>query len=491
MKLLLEKYLTRIPMYMLVGLTLALLIATALAQSAMGNLAFSPLELVASATVFSLTGTGSSYLFGKLYGVPSHLRSAGITALILTLIFTPSLDIGVLLQYALISIIAQASKYIITWHKRHIFNPAAFGALLGGLLGLQYATWWVSTPALFVPLVICAFLVLYKTRLVPIGAAFVALGAVLVALLGLIDGNGFRDTLVATLVSWPLIFIAGFMLTEPLTLPPRNWQRYTVAGLVAVLVALPFSFVSPELALVLGNLLAFIFAFRQRASLSLVLKERRPLTPTADEFVFRTNQPVVFEAGQYIDLMLPHHRQDMRGVRRSFSVTSTPGEPEVRVGVKFYEPSSSFKKQLRKLAPGDIVHSTGITGDFVLPTDKREKLLFIAGGIGITPFISHILSTADEGRDITLLYFIRNPEEAAYKDILDNSAVDVHYFVADQPGELFLEGSRLNDDILKTWVTGLGRRHAFISGPPAMVAGAKQLLKGKVKKIHTDYFSGY
>lgn len=496
MKTFFEKYLSKVPMYAVVGGALFLLVASALAVSFFDGVSFKPLALIASLATFGGVSMAVSWVLGKLYGIPPHLRSAGITALILTLLFTPSLDGPVLLQYAFIAALAQASKYILTFKGRHVFNPAAVAAYIGGaVLQLQFASWWIATPVLFIPLLITSFLVLYKTRQLAMGGLFIAIAISVVTVSGVLRGEAIFDILVVAAASWPIIFVAGFMLSEPLTLPPKKSQKLIVASVVALLVALPFHvgsfYSSPEFALIVGNLVAFVLGYAHRRSTTLTLKEKIQLTPTSYEFVFSTGHPVAFEAGQYIELTLPHAKQDMRGTRRAFSVTSVPNERQVKLGIKFYEPSSTFKKHLLTLEEGAIVHTTGITGDFTLPAQTNEKLLFIAGGIGITPFISHIASSAGEGRDITVLYFIRSPQEAAYKTMLDASEATVHYFVAEGVSNRFAGQPFMTQDVLGEYVPDAAQRIAYVSGPAPMVAATKTLLQKTTKKVHTDYFSGY
>ena len=483
-------------MYALVGTMLSILIGCAFIASFFGELSFSATALLVSSAVFGGTSIASSWLLGKLYGVSVHLRSAGISALILTLLFTPSLDPMVLMKFGFIAVLAQASKYVLAYKGRHIFNPAAIGALLGGaVLQLQFASWWVGTPILFIPLLITACIVLYATRQLRMGGLFIAISVSLVTISSISRGLPALESLNTAFTSWPILFAAGFMLTEPLTLPPRQWQKLIVASVAAAIIALPFHignfYSSPEFALAIGNLVAFALAFRQRRQIKLVFEQKEALTASSYEFTFTTDHPVSFEPGQYIELTLPHKKQDMRGTRRMFSVTSTPNTNEVRLGIKFYEPGSTFKKALLSLKKGNTIQSTGITGDFVLPKDPQQKLLFIAGGIGITPFISHIRSMSEQPRDITLLYFMRSPDEAAFKELLDASGVNVHYFVRENASGDFKEALYMNEAILDKYVADAKSRATYISGPPSMVAATKLVLKGKVKNIHTDYFSGY
>ncbi|MFT4245505.1 MAG: hypothetical protein QM571_03150 [Micrococcaceae bacterium] len=472
-------------MYLLVNSALGILVILAMLLSLFGVLPFSAIALIVTNIVFIGVSIAASYGFAKLYGISSHLQSAMITGLILTLLFTPSTDIATLLNYGLIALIAQASKFIIAFKGRHIFNPAAFGALLGGLLQLQFASWWIATPILLIPVILTAFLILYKTRNLLLGSIFIALSISVLAITGV--------NVWTAISSWPLLFLSGFMLDEPTTLPPRKNQQLGIAAILAIIVSLPFHigwfYSSPEFALVVGNLVAFALAFKQRKEIKLQLKTRTKLTPTTEELVFATSKPLTFIPGQYIELTLPHRKPDMRGLRRSFSITNAPKENELRLGVKFNNPGSTFKNNLAKLPTEAIIQTTGVAGDFTLPKDSNEKLLFIAGGIGITPFISHIKAHPD--RDITLLYFVPSADEIAYKDFLDISGIKVAYFTTRGEKVSGVENGRLSANIIQKYVPDAKERIAYISGPPAMVTDTKSQLNRKVKKIKTDYFSGY
>lgn len=480
-----EKVLTRIPLYVLVGGSLALLTISALVYATFGLTNFTPLDLAATTLVFGITTVVVSYALGRFYGIYAHLQSSLITALILTLLFTPTLDGFTLLQYAIIATIAAASKFVIAPFGRHLFNPAAFGAFMGGILGLSFASWWIASPTFIALVVLTSFAVLYKTRQLALGGVFIGLAASILIVSGLMRGEPVLQVAWTVFASWPLIFLAGFMLSEPLTLPPRKRQRLVLAVLVACIVALPFHIgdffnSSPAFALLVGNIFAFAVAWHQRKGVQLTLTARHRLTATADEYVFSSSRPLSFLPGQYIELSLPHAMADIRGTRRTFSITSQPGEEELRLGIRFRKSGSTFKQALRELPLKSVIQTTGINGDFTLPSRSNSKLLFIASGIGITPFISHIQSLSDPSR-VTLLYFNRKPGDIPYQTLLDTSGVKVHYFT-DTP---------LTQEILSKHTKNLSSYEVFISGPPATVATAKQLIGKQAKSVHTDYFSGY
>lgn len=490
-----ERLLTRIPMYLLVNGALCFLAVVALVYSSLGLMSFGPLELAISTLVFTSVCIGTSYLLSSILRIHTHLQSSLISGLILTLIFTPTLSPIILAQYALIAVIAMASKFIIAPRRRHVFNPAAFGAFVGALLLQQFPSWWVGSPTFAAVVAIVSFVVLYKTRQLLMGGLFVAVSVAVITVAGLIHGEAFPGITLTALLSWPIIFIAGIMLSEPLTLPPKQWQRFALAGVVALVTSLPFHIgwfnSSPAFALLVGNLFALGIAWRQRAGLQLTLAERRTIAPNVKEFVFSSARPLEFDAGQFVELTLPHPNQDLRGVRRSFSITSRPGEQQLRLAIKFYDPSSTFKQALLALSNGAAVQATGISGDFTLPDNPRTKLLFIAGGIGITPFISHLRLLAGKKVDVVVLYFNRRPEDTAYKNFVDESVAKVKYFVSQKPGGEFIEEKRLTHDVLQTYIRDLSEREVYISGPPAMVANAKKVIGRSAKRVHTDYFSGY
>src|SRR5690606_21264831 len=123
-----------------------------------------------------------------------------------------------------------------------------------------------------------------------------------------------------------------------------------------------------------------------RHNVRLTLKEKRKLGPNMREFVFTPNRPPSFKPGQYMEWTVPPIGADSRGNRRTFTIASSPTEPDVRLGVRFYERPSTFKRTLSQLVPGQTIMAGHIAGDFVLPADASQKLVFIASGIGITPF---------------------------------------------------------------------------------------------------------
>jgi len=267
-----------------------------------------------------------------------------------------------------------------------------------------------------------------------------------------------------------------------------------------VLLAVPFSiaevfFSSPQLALVIGNLVAFFFG--QRRGIKLTLETSRQLTPTTWEFAFRPAKPVSFRAGQYMELTLPHGKSDGRGSRRIFSISSAPGDGLVRFAIK--TGPSSFKRAMLALTPGAVVRGTSVGGDFALPSDPSVPVLLVAGGIGITPFSSQLAeATANShGRDVVVVYSVSDATELAYADVLASSGVRVILLSPTAPTDLpanwtWAGNGRIDRELVQAEVPDAAARRAFVSGPPGLVNDVRGTLRALgAKRVTADYFSGY
>lgn len=498
----LDSLLGRFTMYRLVVVLLALLSVEALVLAIAGLIAPSVLEVLASLAVALGATTIATFVIALIYRVRPHLESAIITGYLIFFILPPSLEGSSLLAIAIAGLIASASKFVLAVRGRHIFNPAAIGALAVTITGLSFSGWWVST-VYFLPLVaIGAFLILYRTHRLALGLVFITVVAVVDVAVFALTGFPVAEALAFAFTGTATVFFAGFMLSEPLTLPPRRWQQLVVAALVGALFAIPFSigplFSTPELALVIGNVLAF--ALSRRRGVALELAEKKQLTPTTWQFSFSPLRPVSFEPGQYLELSLPHAKADVRGQRRTFSISSAPsaGAP-LTIGVKMSDRSSSFKTTMLDLQPGARVHATTVAGDFVLPKDAATPLLFVAGGIGITPFASQLAHVRDSGveRDIVVIFSASSGDELAYRDEIASSGARVIVIAPSEPTELplgweYAGAERLSSELLSQLVPDVSKRHAFVSGPPALVDDAKKILKrARAKRVTTDYFTGY
>jgi len=502
-----------ITMYRLVLICLLALVVETVLLSLTGVISQPPLAILATGLVAVAFTYASNWVFAKIFRVTPHTESSFITGLLLLFIFEPVNPLsgatsGVLLMQlggiALAGVIASASKYLLALRGRHIFNPAAVGAFVVTLITPfgDFAAWWLATAWLLPVTIVLGFAVLYRTRRYLMAIVFVV--AVFFLTFWVYGGNGapLAQTLLEPFTTFSTIFFAAFMLSEPLTMPPRRWQQLVEALLVAIVFTVPFtvggfSTTTPQFALIIGNVFAFIFGQRRGIRLDFLGKKR--LTPTSWELSFRPQRPVIFKAGQYMELTIPHAKADIRGLRRIFSIASAPVETEViRFGLNTAERSSSLKTALLALEPGEIVDGTSVGGDFLLPKDVSRPLLFVAGGIGITPFMSHLeqISGAGAARDVVVLYSASSGE-LAYSERLTELGHPVLLLAPAAPKPLpanwtYLGRGPLTPELIASAIPDVKSRAAYVSGPPAFVHVVRGLLrKAQVASVKTDFFSGY
>ncbi|XAS63060.1 oxidoreductase [Micrococcaceae bacterium Sec5.8] len=499
----LDTALGRLTMYRLVLWVLAVLAGYSLLLEVLGWLTFGLPEMIAHLALCLGLTYASNRVLAAMFSVAPHSESALITGLLLFFLFWPT-QFSAGLQYldlagvALACVLASATKYALAWRGRHIFNPAAAGAFITGLTGLNIATWWAATPAMLWLVLPGVLLVLYRVRKLLMASVFMLVAVSIIAAELLRTGMGPGEALWQTLAQRPVLFFVGFMLTEPLTLPPRRWQQLALAAVVGVLFAIPYNLGvvanSPELALLVGNALAF--AAGQRGRVLLRFRGTRPLTPTTTEFAFEPVRPLRFAPGQYIELNLPHTKADRKGRRRVFSLASPPGSAEVRIGVGTAAPLSTAKQSLLALAPGDELTATAVGGDFILPRTPGARVLLIAAGIGITPYLAQLSGGPAEDRDVVLLYLARSSAELAYAPEIERTGVRVLARLADGSAPpAFMEdagAARIDGASLKALVPDIADREVYVSGSPASVRSLRSAARGAgARRIHVDSFAGY
>lgn len=488
---LIDRYLNKITMYRLVVYGLCVIAGAGLLLALLGYLSLSPADLVITLAVLLISSYLTEIIFAKIWGVPANSESWLITGLILFLILQPANDVAGFAVAALAGVIAIASKYILAVRGKHIFNPAALAASVLSLSALAATTWWVGSSSLWPVLLLVGLAVVRKIRRFQLVFTFAAIALLLPFVLDGLAGRLSFDNLQGALLVSPLIFLSTIMLTEPATMPSRRLHQLIFAAGVAVLYApgwhIGSLYIYPEVALVLGNIYAF--AVSPKLKLRLRLKQINRVSEHVYDYVFTPEQQFSFKPGQYLEWTLPHVASDNRGNRRTFTIASSPTESDVHLGIKYYEPSSTFKNTFRALKSGDSIYASQLAGNFTLDGNESKPLVFIAGGIGITPFRSMIKYITDRRLkvDITLLYQVSDATELAYTKEFEAAAVSgVKY--------LPLISTRLDHDRLSQLVPDYARRIFYVSGPAAMVDSTAQILKSvgiPSDHIIRDHFSGY
>ncbi len=506
---LIDKFLNTTTMYRLILYYLTLLFVVALGYSFFGLMPFTPLALIASSALIMAVCIFTNTIFSYIFEAPANVESVYISAFILILILTPpsSLDYFSFLPLAgWAAVWAMASKYILAIRKKHVFNPVAIAVVLTAFGINQSASWWVGGNIPMTPWIILGgLLVVRKIRRYDLMISFFIVSIVTIAGSALLKGGDIIITIQKALLHSPLFFFSFVMLTEPLTTPPTKQLQIIYGSLVGFLFApslhLGSIYSTPELALVVGNLFSYLVSPKDR--LMLKLKEKILIALDTYDFVFIPDRPLTFTAGQYLEWTLPHEKPDQRGNRRYFTIASSPTESEIHMGVKFYPQASSFKQSLSNLPIGDTIAAGQCAGDFTLPKDKNKKLVFIAGGIGVTPFrsmVKYLLDTREQ-RSIVFLYSNKTEAEIAYKNFFDAASLmptmKMVYTLTEQDAILpSWQGERgmIDEYMIVRSVPDYRERIFYLSGPHAMVTAFDKILKNMgVPRNHIkiDFFPGF
>lgn len=500
-----DNVLNSITMYRLVLYGLGGLALLSIIFSIFGLISFSPLGLVISLVVLLATCFGSNYLFAKLFKASLNIESPLITALILFFLFIPPTSGKEMLVIIGGGVLAMASKYVLAIKRKHLFNPAAISAVILSLLGSGIAIWWVATPILLPFILIIGLAVVKKIRRFALFLVFLVASLIMIANMAEWNIPATWDLMKLVALSYPLFFFGTIMLTEPLTTPPTRKLQIVYGAGVGILFFLQFHigklYSTPELALIIGNVFSYIVSPKQR--LKLMFEKSQKLSFDIYEFVFRTSEKLSFQAGQYLEWTLPNLFLDSRGNRRYFTIASAPTEGKLRLGVRTFAEGSEFKKRLISLEEGNYIWASQLSGEFVMPVDVSQKLVFIAGGIGITPFRSMIKYLLDkkEKRDIVLIYTCVAADHFVYQDIFKEAenmlGIKVYYVITDGtkvPADWTGLKGFLTAEMISTHVKDYKDRLFYLSGPNVMVKNYSQLLQTvgvERKRIKKDYFPGF
>lgn len=208
-----------------------------------------------------------------------------------------------------------------------------------------------------------------------------------------------------------------------------------------------------------------------------------------------------FKAGQFFFITIPKlNYPDDHGNRRHFSIVNSPNEKNIITMTTRIREESGFKKTLRELPVDSEVEIGEILGNFVLPQDYDKSLVFIAGGIGITPFMSmlHLIDEEKFPYKITLIYSNRDQESTAFLNELEeiknrNENIKLVFTMTE---DLSWKGEnrKIDGQFITDHIADFKDKTFYISGPPAFnEAIVKNLneLKIEDKNIFAENFSGY
>jgi ferredoxin-NADP reductase len=215
------------------------------------------------------------------------------------------------------------------------------------------------------------------------------------------------------------------------------------------------------------------------------LVAKREIAEGTTEFRFTWPHGFEFRAGQAIELLVPEGH--------AFSLVNAPGETELVIATRMRD--SAYKRTLAALPIGGAAQLEGPFGSLTLHRNPARAAVLVAGGIGITPFMSILRHAARHkaGHRFALVYSNRRRRDAAYLDeitALVDSGLDLRLV-----NTLTEEGGRFVDaDMIRVAADGLASPVFYVAGPPAMVEASRKAIEGAGfddTDIRAEEFFGY
>lgn len=221
---------------------------------------------------------------------------------------------------------------------------------------------------------------------------------------------------------------------------------------------------------------------------------------------FTLDKPAGFAyaPGQAVELVLADATEGVAlpDVSHAFSLVSAPHEPQLVLATRMRD--SHYKNHLAALPVGSELRLDGPFGSALVPPDGKRPLVMIAGGIGITPFISILRTAAHQGwqRPLLLLYANRHPQEAAFMDELQQLTQQLPEFrlvatmtrMAESDTRWSGPRGYLDEAAIRDLCAPLQQPLYMLSGPPALVESMRDLLEDAGvddADIRSESFTGY
>ncbi|MEK6875521.1 MAG: ferric reductase-like transmembrane domain-containing protein [Nanoarchaeota archaeon] len=206
------------------------------------------------------------------------------------------------------------------------------------------------------------------------------------------------------------------------------------------------------------------------------VKEIKLETKDTFTLILKPNKKLNFKAGQFCFLRL---NKDKLYARHPFTMSSPPEEENLHFTIKL---TGKFTKAASELKKGEEVIVDGPFGIFNL-RDNKENLVFLAGGVGITPFMSIIKNKLEhkEKQNILLLYGSNTKEDIIFKDELDKIKEKwlkkIYVLSQDNSHYEMYEKGYINKEIIKKYVKDMKNSLFYICGPEPMKVLCKNELK--------------
>jgi len=226
-----------------------------------------------------------------------------------------------------------------------------------------------------------------------------------------------------------------------------------------------------------------------------------------DTFTFyfkRTGEEHQFVSGQYYEMKLSIENADERGDSRVFTISSSPTDTQfITITTRIIQ--SSFKMRLAALKENELVQFSGPWDDLNFDEKDTRPHVFLAGGIGVTPYHSIVKYAMDRSIATPMALFVswNTREEMIFDSFFReaNNHLENFSYIPTLTDEMDLkseewdgEKGRVNEEMLKRNVYDIKASKYFFSGPPAMVSSLKETVisMGVPKEnIIAEEFEGY
>lgn len=223
--------------------------------------------------------------------------------------------------------------------------------------------------------------------------------------------------------------------------------------------------------------------------MKLTLASKSHLIDNIWAFIFTPEEPLQYEAGQYIRVQLPHDQPDDEGIKRFFTNSAPPFEDVVQITTRVTQ--STFKQALSQLEVGDdsLEMIKPPEGDF-LWRESDKPLILVAAGIGVTPYYSILAERVHDDQSIParLLYNGRTDALPWKQEFAALAAANPEFSVD------YLIDDRVTVDFLQQKYPELMESVVYLSGPEAMVDDLGEKLKSDglpEDQLMQDWFPHY
>ena len=215
-------------------------------------------------------------------------------------------------------------------------------------------------------------------------------------------------------------------------------------------------------------------------------------------FFWEPEREVKWLPGQFYYFTLPKlNYPDPKGSTRHFTISSSPTEGNLlRLTTRIRE-ESGYKKTLDELPVGTEIEGEGPSGTFILDENEPGPHVFLAGGIGITPFRSIIKYAVDKKLDIPMHLIYSNSDsdfalgEELKKWDKENEFLKMEFFDSGKSGHL--DNLKINK-FIENWKLKIGNCTFWVVGPPAFIDAMEDTLE-KIgvtsNKLRSEKFTGY